>query len=251
MVGAHPAVPVVEVEAVVPLEALVVLDVVRRGVQELAEPGIHEPLGVELVAGVAGDVEGDLPEHEDAERSGVDRHGQGDEREDARLDDGFARAEAIRRPRAGVMALMVHAMEEAEQLRVMDEPVRPVEVRVMHEDDHDDAAPEPAPAVVVDLGVDLRPAEFLEREGAAADQAIDDDRQARPHRLAPHVRAGGHLLDDLAVMQPAAEEHVAEQPRDPGEGDIVCQVVQRDERHRLPEARDLFREGQGEHGLRT
>ena len=61
MIRAHPAVPEVEVEAEVTFEAVVVLDVVRGGVQELAEPGIHQPLGVELVAGVAGDVLGDLP----------------------------------------------------------------------------------------------------------------------------------------------------------------------------------------------
>ena len=61
MVGAHPAVPEVEVESEISFKAVVVLDVVRRGAEEFAEPGIHEPLGVELVAGVAGDVLGDLP----------------------------------------------------------------------------------------------------------------------------------------------------------------------------------------------
>ena len=69
MVSAHPAVPEVEVEAEVPFETVVVLDVVRGGVQELAEPGIHQPLGVELVAGVSGDIKCDLPEHEEAERA--------------------------------------------------------------------------------------------------------------------------------------------------------------------------------------
>ena len=64
VVGAHPAVPQVKVESEVSLKAIVVLDVVRGGVEEFAEPGIHEPLGVEFVAGMAGDVEGDLQEPE-------------------------------------------------------------------------------------------------------------------------------------------------------------------------------------------
>ena len=38
VVGAHPAVPEVEVEAEVPLEAVMVLDVVRGRVQELPQP---------------------------------------------------------------------------------------------------------------------------------------------------------------------------------------------------------------------
>ena len=74
VVGAHPAVPEVEVEAVVALEAVVVLDVVGRGVEELAQPGIHEPARVELVAGMAGHVEGDLPKHEETEGARVDGH---------------------------------------------------------------------------------------------------------------------------------------------------------------------------------
>ena len=64
VVGAHPAIPEVEVEAEIPFKAVVVLDVVRWGAEELAEPGIHEPLGVELVAGVAGDGDGHLQEPE-------------------------------------------------------------------------------------------------------------------------------------------------------------------------------------------
>ena len=116
MVGAHPAVPEVEVEAVVPLEAVVVLDVVGRGVEELAQPGIHEPTRMEFVAGMASHVEGYLPKHEEAEGARVDGHQQHREREDAGLDDRLERAEAIRRPRARVLALVVHAMEEAEEL---------------------------------------------------------------------------------------------------------------------------------------
>jgi len=151
VVGAHPAVPEVEVEAEVPFEAVVVLDVVRRGAEELAEPGIHEPLGVELVASVASDGDGDLKEPEQAEGDRVNGQGERHEWDDAGLDDGLTRADAISGPRARVMALVVDAMEEAEELGVMDEPMRPIEIRVVHEDRHRDAAPEPAPPKIINV----------------------------------------------------------------------------------------------------
>mgnify|MGYP000040869015 FL=1 len=151
VVGAHPAVPEVEVEAKVPFEAVVVLDVVRRGAEEFAEPGIHEPLGVEFVAGVASDGDGDLQEPEQAEGERVNGQGERHEWDDAGLDDGLAWADAISGPRAGVMALVVDAMEEAEELGVMDEPMRPIEIRVVHEDCHRDAAPEPAPPKIINV----------------------------------------------------------------------------------------------------
>ena len=198
---------------------------------------------MELITGVAGDVERDRPEHEQAEGERMNRYGQGDEREDAGLDDGLDRAEAIGRPGAGVVALMVHAMDEPEELRMVDEPVRPIKIGVVHEDHDDDAAPEPAPAVVLDVAVDGSPAGLGERQRGRTDQPIDDDCERRPLRLAPKVCSGGHRGDDLAARPPAAAEHIAQEPCSAGEQQIVSQVVRRDEYDHLPEAGEFLGEG--------
>ena len=203
---------------------------------------------MELVAGVASDVEGDLPEHEQAEGEWVDGKGKGDQREDASLDDGLERAEAVGRPWAGVMALVVDAMEAAEEFRMMDEPMRPIEIRVVHEDHHHDAAPEPAPTVVIDIPVEARTASLAERQRRRPDEPVDDDCKCGPHRLAAHVRPGGHVRDDFTVCPPATAQHVAEEPGRPGEEQVMRQVVRGDEHHRLPEGREFLGEGKGGHG---
>ena len=203
---------------------------------------------MEFVAGVAGDVERDRPKHEQSESERVDRHRQRDEREDAGLDDGFDRAEAIGRPWAGVVALMVHAMDQPEEPRVVDEPVRPIEVGVVYENHDDDAAPEPAPSVILDVAVDERPAGLGERERGRADESVDDDGESRPLGLAAQVRSRRHRRDDLAARPPVAEEHVAQEPCASCEHQIVRQVVRRDERDHLPETRKFLRERPGGEG---
>src|SRR5262245_5736630 len=80
MVGAHEAVPQIEIEAEVGAVGFVVLGVVGGGVDEEAERGAEEPGGKELVAAVAENIEGDLPEHEDREGQRVDRQREDDER---------------------------------------------------------------------------------------------------------------------------------------------------------------------------
>lgn len=175
VIGAHPAIPVVEVESEVPLKTIVVLDVVSGSVEEFAEPAIHQPAGMEFVAGVARDVEGDLPKHEEAERSRVDGEGECYQWKNAGLNHGFGWTEAIRRPGAGVVALVMNLMEEFEQLRVMNQSMRPIEVRIMNEDHDNDAAPKPCPAVFINIFVEFKPAALVTGKSASAYDAVDDD----------------------------------------------------------------------------
>lgn len=63
----HEAVPNVEVESVVAAHHFVMHYVIGRRVEEETKQGIHEPSGVELEPGMAGDVEDDLPEHDQPE----------------------------------------------------------------------------------------------------------------------------------------------------------------------------------------
>src|SRR6478736_6583722 len=79
MIRAHEAVPDIEIEAVVAAEFLMVLDVISRRVEKLSQPRIHEPARMIFIAGVAGDIVDDLPEHEDHESEGMHRHEHHDE----------------------------------------------------------------------------------------------------------------------------------------------------------------------------
>ena len=67
MVGAHEAVPEIEVDAVVAAHFFVMHRVVGGGIEEKLQWSFHEPAGVNLVAGVSKDVVGKLPHHEDCE----------------------------------------------------------------------------------------------------------------------------------------------------------------------------------------
>ena len=102
VIRAHEAVPVVEVEAVVAAHFLVMLDVIGRRVQQLAKPGLHEPVREVFKAGVAADVEDNLPDHEGKEGQWMHRYGEDKEWEDAGLHEGLQRGEGIRGPGAGV-----------------------------------------------------------------------------------------------------------------------------------------------------
>src|SRR4030095_6924237 len=74
VVGAHEAIPEIEVDAVVAVHFFVMHCVVGGGIEEKLQWSLHEPTGVKLVAGVATDVVGKLPHHEDCEGEWMDRN---------------------------------------------------------------------------------------------------------------------------------------------------------------------------------
>ena len=173
MVRPHQPVPEVEIEAEVGAVGFVVLGVVGGSVEEEAERGAEEPGGEELVAAVAEDVEGNLPEHEDREGQRVDRQREDDERGDSGLDKGFPRAESIGRPGRRAERAVVRAVEKAEQPRVVHQPMRPIEIGIVDQDDDTDADQEPRPAVVADAEIHWRPAGDDGEDHKPADEAIN------------------------------------------------------------------------------
>jgi len=74
VVGAHEAVPEIEVDAVVAAQFFVMHGVVCGGIDEKLQRSLDEPAGVKLLTGVTKDVVGDLPHHEDCEGERMDRN---------------------------------------------------------------------------------------------------------------------------------------------------------------------------------
>ena len=103
MVGAHEAIPEIEVNAVVAAHFFMVHRVVGGGIKEKLQGSLHEPTGVKLVAGVSKDVVGKLPHHEDSECEWMDRDQERGEWKDAGLDQGFGGVEGIGGPRRGIV----------------------------------------------------------------------------------------------------------------------------------------------------
>ncbi len=233
VVRAHEAVPVVEVEAVVAAHLLVMLDVVGRRVQQLAEPRFHEPGGEVFIAGVTDDIEDNLPDHEGKERQRMHGHGEDQQREDAGLHEGLQRCEGIRGPGAGVGALVMHAVEELEETAVMHEPVRPVKPGVMHDDGDADAGHEPHPAMRVDLPIHLPAVGFADQDRRDADEAIHECGEHRPLHLPPHIGRRWITLDDLPPPPVFFEDHIGQQPCHRCHQRVAQPVFQRDAEEHL------------------
>ena len=89
MIRAHEAIPVVEVETIVATHLFVMLDMIGRRVDELADPRFHQPVRVVFIAHMTKDIEGDLPDHEDQEGKWVHRKSEDQEREDRCLHSCF------------------------------------------------------------------------------------------------------------------------------------------------------------------
>ena len=114
MVGAHEAIPDIEVEAVIAAHFFVVLNVVRGCVDDFSQPRLHEPARMVFVAGVTDDIEGDLPDHEGKKRQWMHGQGEGQQGENASLNGGLQWGEGVGGPGAGIGALMMDAVEELE-----------------------------------------------------------------------------------------------------------------------------------------
>src|SRR5215213_5660544 len=74
VVGAHEAIPNIEIDAIVAAHLFVMHCVMSGGIEEKLQWSLHEPMGVNLVAAVSKDVVGQLPDHEDYEGKWMDRN---------------------------------------------------------------------------------------------------------------------------------------------------------------------------------
>ena len=113
MVGSHPPIPKIKVQAVVAAHSLVVLDVMGGSVKDGAEPRIQPPGGIKFEARMTHYVPKQLPNHEHQERHGMDGDQHYREWKDTRLNDGLKRRKGISGPRRRVLGLMVNRMKPA------------------------------------------------------------------------------------------------------------------------------------------
>lgn len=134
--SAHQLVPKSKVQAIIALKVLVVLVVVHRGIEPLAQPVAVGTLGKKLVAQMAiYIVQGhEYQKHHDVRK--MDGNGKGKYIDDARLHHGLGRAKGKGGPRGWVGAFVVQQVKELEELGMVHEAVRNIKIRIVHEQHH-------------------------------------------------------------------------------------------------------------------
>lgn len=89
MVGAHQAIPQVEIETKISARLLVMKSVVGDGVQDSSPAAVHESMRKNLVAAMPRHIEAHLPKHEEAKRKWVHWEAEDNQRRDSRLYERF------------------------------------------------------------------------------------------------------------------------------------------------------------------
>src|SRR5580765_1079481 len=98
---------------------------------------------------------------------------------------------------------MVHGMEGAEQGARVHKAVRPVEVRIVHQDHERDAQTEVHPAVLRDIEIELRVRPDAPGCDHSVHQSEDQDRNDRVPDLARKLRQIRHRALELPAFLPS------------------------------------------------
>src|SRR4051794_18846716 len=118
------------------------------------------------------------------------------------------------------MREVMHPVKPAEELRVMHQAMRPVEVRVVQENRAGDAQPKPRPAILRKRPVELGVATPSGHDRGPSNRAKYYHRHGGITHLAPDLLGLRKTRHDLAMEPAALEEPVAKQPGDSRPKDI-------------------------------
>jgi len=133
VVGAHQAIPPIEINAIITVGFLVVHDVVGGRVEDQTEGAANQPGWVNLKAGMTQDIVQQLPAHECSKSDRVNGKEQGRQWENACLDQCLPWAEGKGGPRSGIVGLMMNPVHPPENLRLVHPSVCPVKVGIMQQ----------------------------------------------------------------------------------------------------------------------
>lgn len=217
VVGAHDAVPDVEIDAVVSIGLFVVHDVVGGGVEQVAQPAFHHPAGVKFKSCMPQDVVENLPPHEYAESqrmNGDQKCGQG---KNGRLCHRFPKTEGIGRPGCGVIGLVMHLVNPVEKFWVMHPSVGPIKISVMEQDSQKDAQGKPTRTSLRHAPIDSRVSHPGQGDGHHADGSKDQDRKCGVEEFPSDILPAGVSLDDFAVEPSRVKEPVTQGPGNEGQ----------------------------------
>lgn len=172
-------------------------------------------------------VERNLPNHEQCERTWMNRNGEEDDRRNSCLHERLPRAERIRCPRTRasgkVMCVVKHSVEPA----MVHHAVRPIEVRIMDKDDQSNTDDEISPAVLVNSKIHLSPAVDYRLDHQRGHETEDGYAAQRVQNL-PTVLSGlGNITANASLMKLRAESDIENEPNNARDEPVPEKLCQR------------------------
>jgi hypothetical protein len=235
VVGSHPPIPEVEIEAVISPKILMMHGVICRRIEKFTQPGAKKPRGENLKPAVPKYVEGDLPDHEKKKGQRMDRIKDKNEWENSCLHHRFPRIEGVGGPGSRIDRDMMSLVHQGEKPPMMHEPVGPIEISIVNEDREKNAGPKPRHAMLFDVPVELRPMAMNRQKRQHGDRSVNETGEEREKDLPADMARMGKFLDDFPMHQRSSEEDVEDEPHQPG-GESVVEKFIRARKQKAPAA---------------